>query len=40
MKGLVLIVVLILLLVFGGYVIKRLDAALETVERERDEHRD
>ncbi len=40
MKGIVLILVLILLLVFGGYVIKQLDAALETVQRDRDEHRD
>ena len=40
MKGLILIVVLILLFIFGGCAIKRLDAALEAVQHERDEHRD
>ena len=40
MKGIILILLVILVFIFGGYARKRLDAGLRAAERERDEHRE
>lgn len=40
MKGIILILLVILVFIFGGYAMTRLDAGLRAAERERDEHRE
>ena len=40
MKGILLIAIALLVFLFVGYAMKRLDAGLRAAERERDEHRE